>query len=85
MSLVFFSVPKQKLEQKDMGAPGRNGIAGFASQNSACQSQKALQCCTGLQYLPSGSLGTTLHPFSSEWFKLFYVFLAAKYNVMSNK
>lgn len=30
----LLSVPKQELGQKDMGAPGRNGITGLASQSS---------------------------------------------------
>lgn len=29
----LLSVPKQELGQRDMGAPGRNGIAGLASQS----------------------------------------------------
>lgn len=34
---------------------------------------------------PTGSPVATLQPFSAEWFKLFYISLAAKYNVISNK
>lgn len=81
----LLSVPKQELGQEDMGAAGRHGIAGLPSHSSVRPSQNALHCSIGPQCPPSGSLGTTLHPFPSEWSRLSYVFLAAKYNVISNK
>lgn len=78
-------VPKQELRlERDVSSLQECLLATLASRGSACQLQKDLLDSI-LYYLPPQSPVATLQPFSAEWFTLFYIFLAAKYNVISNK
>lgn len=59
-------VPKRELGQRDMGAAGRNAHC-WACLSQLCLSIiKRAAPFIGRHYLPSGSLGTALHPFSAE-------------------